>query len=265
MAMVRDIFVTILGTGAIVLVFQIQFSGWYKHVALPPPPPPRTWRDHEIVCVMPVVNRVPDYLHHTIDAIATACPTLHVYDADPGHPYTHRGFVCSLDNVMCTRLPTNGTLGRYLERAFDPVEKRNIPARFAPFMEADGAAFVRWRTREGYTMHYALWHALATSPDATHFVWLQDDVTIPANVSWRTVLKGDVTCLRTGKLYCGATAYGFSRAFATSLLPVLDTYLHILPVDWIIDMHSAGRATRVGIASHLGKVSTNARMRVTDA
>lgn len=125
----------------------------------------------------------------------------------------------------------------------------------------DSQDFLMWRTREGYTMEYALLDSYVHTK-TSHIAWIQDDVYIPDHVNWNGI--GNVTCLRTGTQYCGATAYAFSRAFVSSLLPILHTYIALLPVDWIIDMHSNGTAMRRGIASHMGRVSTNARIRDVD-
>lgn len=217
-----------------------------------------------VVCVIPAVNRQPDFLHRTLAQFATVCSTLRVYDADASAPYAFESEVRSFANAVFTKVPMQGVY-RYLDRAFDPNEKHRIPPRFASSMGKDDASFVTWRTREGYAMLYALNHTLSHSPTATHVAWFQDDMTLTVNdVSWSEILRGNVTCLRTGKQYCGATAYAFSRHFAVALLPVLKRYIHVLPVDWIIDMMSVSDTRRRGIAAHLGKVSTNSRRRDTD-
>ena len=88
-------------------------------------------------------------------------------------------------------------------------------------------------------MEYAIEHTLRIAAWATHIVCCK--TTFPCHlISLGKYRRGNVTCLRRGTEYCGATAYAFERKFAPTLVPLRQTYVTVLPVDWIIDVASNG-------------------------
>ena len=216
-----------------------------------------------VVCVMPVVNREPDYLHTHAAQFAAACPSLRVYDASTSPPYKFGRVFSTLNNSILIRVPMEHAES-FIARALNSTDEKAIPAAFRPFVRQDPASFVTWRTREGFTMLYALNDTLTHCTSAKQIGWFQDDMVLTRAVPWKELFSTDVTCLRTGVRYCGATAFAFSRRFVNLLRAALENNIHVLPVDWIIETQSVGRIARRQIAAHIGQISSNLRVREVD-
>ncbi len=230
-------------------------------------------------CVIPVVNRNPDYLAKNIRGIASIC-NVRVYDANAeGAEYEHLHTVCSTKNVLCFRVPMSlddivtaqYSLGDRIQQSLTSSASADISYPYRNMIDPNDSRYYKvWRTREGWTMAYALRHTLSSLRAIPHIIWLQDDVQVRSEMNW-TSIDSDLTCLRVGRSYCGATAFAFSRRFASKLISFVESYMHIAPVDWIIEWCAASldieylKIPRIPLAFHIGSNSSNGRHRYIDA
>ena len=224
------------------------------------------------VVVIPSVKRKTDeYLQHTLLSLAAALEyaspasvKVFLINANP-KPYEHTYLT-----EWCKEHAGPQTQYSCLipESIPDKIYVRalQLHSKSPHLKKRQSAEYIRWRTAENVHAHFALTNALKTKTAKT-FIWLQDDVIISPRL-FTHLLKGrDIVCLRTGRKYCGAVAYSFSRMIVERILAGIESRIYEWPLDWIIDrMHGGDVKTfRQELVKHIGLISSNGRRRGVDA
>lgn len=126
----------------------------------------------------------------------------------------------------------------------------------------DDVNFLKWRTRESFHAMFAFKQFLKSGRQ--FMIFLQDDVLVH---DLDNIPDNDITCLRTGKDYCGLVAYKLKRWVVVEFLKRLQKHFKDKPIDWIFDeLRTDLNITfhRLGKVDHKGRKSSNNRLRRVD-
>ena len=152
-------------------------------------------------------------------------------------------------------------------KRFECIDAPHVPDYifervFVADKRGDDKDFLKWRTKEAHDAMFAMRQFIKSQHE--YMIWLQDDTFVH---DLYDIPDHNVTCLRTGKEYCGMVAFKFKRNIVTEFIKRIEKHYITMPIDWILDELRGDlgiKLHRLGKVDHRGKVSSNKRLRNVD-